>query len=237
MGGPEETGGMRSTRISIGIATALFFSCSPAEPETMVWEFESSIRALEVTAEQGIWWAGANGLVGHSIDDGASWQVDTLRLSDGSLPAFRSIAVTNDAAFVLTIASPAVLFRRDLDGAIWDSVYVNHDPAIFFDSMAFWDDQEGLAMGDATAECLSVLITRDGGRQWSLLGCSELPGVATAASGQKEAAFAASNGNLVVQDDEVWMASGGAVVPHVLILQTVGGIGPSPTRQSFKGVP
>lgn len=210
MGGTKETRGMRITLIGIGLATALFFSCTPADPpKPLVWEFESSIRALEVTAEQGIWWAGANGLVGHSMDDGASWQVDTLRLSDGTLPAFRSIAVTNEAAFALTIASPAVLFRRDLDGAIWDSVYVNKDPAIFFDSMAFWDDQEGLAMGDATAECLSVLITRDGGRQWNLLDCSELPQVATAASGQKEAAFAASNGNLVIQDDEVWMASGG----------------------------
>ena len=173
------------------------------------WEFQSSIRALEVTENQGVWWAGANGLVGHTLNGGETWNVDTLRLSDGSLPAFRSIAVTEEAAFVLTIATPAVLFRRALNSDRWDSVYVNADPEIFFDSMAFWDDQEGMAMGDATAGCLSVIITRDGGRNWELLDCSNLPDAEVSQDGQKEAAFAASNGNLVLQGDDVWMATGG----------------------------
>jgi hypothetical protein len=83
--------------------------------------------------------------------------------------------VTNQAAFVLTIASPAVLFRRGLNDQAWDSVYVNSDENIFFDSMAFWDDREGIAMGDATEECLSVITTRDGGKNWNLLDCSNLP--------------------------------------------------------------
>ena len=237
MGGTEETGGMRITLIGIGLATALLFSCTPADPpKSSVWEFESSIRALEVTEEHGVWWAGAKGLVGHSMDDGASWQVDTLRLSDGTLPAFRSIAVTNEAVFALTIASPAVLFRRDLDAAVWDSVYVNKDPAIFFDSMAFWDDQEGLAMGDATAECLSVLITRDGGRQWNLLGCSELPRVDTSASGKRK--------RLLRPPMAIWssrmMRFGWLRVgfrPAYTILRLVGRIGQSPTRPSFKEAP
>ena len=86
---------------------------------------------------------------------------------------------------------------------------MNADPGIFFDSMAFWDDQEGMAMGDATAGCLSVIITRDGGRNWELLGCSNLPDAEVSQDGQKEAAFAASNGNLVLQGDDVWMATGG----------------------------
>jgi photosystem II stability/assembly factor-like uncharacterized protein len=203
---------MNALFTSICIAALMLVGCqSPPSNVAETWEFDSSIRALEVTSNQGVWWAGANGLVGHSKDGGATWNIDTLRLKDGSLPSFRSIAVTNEAAFVLTIASPAVLFRRDFEGENWDSVYVNKDPAIFFDSMAFWDDREGIAMGDATAECLTVILTRDGGRNWNLVDCSNLPEVAVAEEGQKEAAFAASNGNLVVHEDEVWMASGGVV--------------------------
>lgn len=201
---------MRLVLAVIGLASMILCGCqTPVTIEPESWEFESSIRALEVTENQGVWWAGANGMVGHSLDNGTSWIVDTLRLSDGSLPAFRSIAVTREAAFVLSIASPAVLFRRGLTSCKWDSVYVNTDPAIFFDSMSFWDDQEGIAMGDATADCLSVLITRDGGYNWQLVECSELPTAVISAAGQMEAAFAASNGNLVVRGDEVWMASGG----------------------------
>ncbi len=194
-----------------GLWMCLLFVACESEPQStsQVWEFDSSIRAIEVTEKHGVWWAGANGLVGNSLDHGTTWRVDTLRLKDGTLPAFRSIAVTNQAAFVLSIASPAVLFRRGLNDQAWDSVYVNSDENIFFDSMAFWDDREGIAMGDATEECLSVITTRDGGKNWNLLDCSNLPSVVVDSAGQKEAAFAASNGNLVVQGDEVWMVSGG----------------------------
>lgn len=194
-----------------GFWVCLFFVACETEPQSTskVWEFDSSIRALEVTANCGVWWAGSNGLVGNSLDYGSTWRVDTLRLKDGTPPAFRSIAVTNQAAFVLSIGSPAVLFRRGLNDLEWDSVYVNSDENIFFDSMAFWDDQEGIAMGDATEECLSVIATRDGGKNWSLLDCSSLPSSVLDSAGHKEAAFAASNGNLVTQGDEVWMVSGG----------------------------
>ena len=57
-------------------------------------------------------------------------------------------------------------------------------------------------MGDPLGGCLSVIITRDGGATWSAVSCEDLP---TA----EEAAFAASNGNIVLLGDEVWIASGG----------------------------
>lgn len=182
--------------------------------EGQTWTFDSSIRALEVTDSIGVWWAGSNGLVGRTLDGGLTWQVDTLKLNDGTLPAFRSLAVTSEAAFVLTIASPAVLFRFDIKEQQWDSVYSNYHEDVFFDSMAFWDDREGIAMGDAmedgAGKCLSVLVTRDGGRSWNRIRCEELPPLFQSETGDAEAAFAASNGNLVLQGDEAWIATGGA---------------------------
>ena len=142
-------------------------SCNTAQPpgipSSTIWEFKSSIRALSLASDGGIWWAGSKGLIGHSNDAGATWSVDTLRLSDGSLPAFRSIAVTDEAAFALTIASPAVLFRQEIGSDHWKPVYINEDTLAFFDSMHFWDAREGLAMGDPMGGCLSILITRDSG--------------------------------------------------------------------------
>ncbi|MGA0434943.1 MAG: hypothetical protein ACO3MV_04675, partial [Flavobacteriales bacterium] len=104
----------------VGVLT-LLVSCNettitdtnrPIVPKT--WSFESSIRALEIAPDGSIWWAGSNGLLGHSADNGETWSVDTLTLPNGTVPSFRSVAVTDSAAYALTIASPAVLYRRGL---------------------------------------------------------------------------------------------------------------------------
>ncbi|MGB0195883.1 MAG: WD40/YVTN/BNR-like repeat-containing protein, partial [Flavobacteriales bacterium] len=120
----------------------------------------------------------------------------------GDVPAFRSVAVTDEAAFVLSIASPALLYRKLHTEATWSVVYTNTDSLAFFDSMHFWDNREGIAMGDPLGGCLSVIITRDGGATWSEVSCEDLPPA-------EEAAFAASNGNIELLGDEVWIASGG----------------------------
>src|SRR5690606_30831511 len=75
---------------------------------------------------------------------------------------------------------------------------------VFYDSMAFWNEKEGIAMGDATDSCLSILITRDGGNHWEKLKCDLLPKVE-----RGEAAFAASNSNIALFGDHAWIATGG----------------------------
>jgi len=103
--------------------------CAP-ETTPVQWEFESSIRALTVAPNGDVWWAGSAGLVGHKAD--GAWTVDTLRSPDGDTPAFRSIAVTDEAAFVLSIASPALLYRKMHTEATWSVVYTQHGfPGLF----------------------------------------------------------------------------------------------------------
>ena len=127
--------------------------------------FTSSIRALEVVDDHTIWWAGSKGKYGYSLDGGQNWTVDSL-LWDTLQPHFRSLAVTREAVFLLSIASPALLFRSTDRGQNWELVYQEEHPAAFYDAMAFWDDQHGIAMGDPTDGCLSVIRTMDGGQSW-----------------------------------------------------------------------
>jgi photosystem II stability/assembly factor-like uncharacterized protein len=70
--------------------------------------------------------------------------------------------------------------------------------------MNFWNEQEGIAIGDPIENCLCMLITRDGGNTWNKIPCAELPKVV-----EGEAAFAASNTNIVIKKDETWVVSGG----------------------------
>ena len=61
-----------------------------------------------------------------------------------------------------------------------------------------------MAIGDPTDECLSILITRDGGYSWKKLDCSVLPKTM-----EGEAAFAASNTNIAMVGEYAWIATGG----------------------------
>ena len=70
--------------------------------------------------------------------------------------------------------------------------------------MEFADEQFGIAMGDPTDGCLSIIITKDGGNSWKKLSCDKLPTVE-----EGEAAFAASNGNIKVLDNHIWIVTGG----------------------------
>lgn len=166
--------------------------------------FAASIRALEVVNEKTVWWAGSNGLVGHTKDGGKNWKMDTL-LHEGKALQFRAISVTSSAVFVLSIESPALLFKSTDEGRNWRLVYQENHAAAFYDAMQFWDDQNGIAMGDPTDGCISIIITRNGGETWQKLPCSQLP---IAAVG--EAAFAASNSNIALQGDKAWIVTGGA---------------------------
>ncbi len=163
-----------------------------------------SIRAIAPLDENRVWFASDKGKVG--LIDGDTPKLATIKYED-SLLHFRSLSVTSGAVFVLSIANPAVLYKIDFDGreaTHIQEVYAETGEKVFYDSMKFWNDKEGIAMGDPTEDCLSVLITRDGGDHWNKLSCSLLPGIE-----QGEAGFAASNSNIALYENHVWMATGG----------------------------
>lgn len=164
----------------------------------------SSIRALKAIDDNTAWFAGSGGVFGYTENGGNSWVVDSIK-TDTIVPHFRSIAVTDEAVFLLSIASPALLYRSTDKGKNWSIVYREDHPNAFYDALAFWDNQYGIAMGDPTDGCLSVIRTEDGGQTWSKVSCSKIP-----AAGEGEAAFAASNSNIALNGQTAWIVSGGA---------------------------
>lgn len=163
----------------------------------------TSIRALEVVNEQTVWFTGSGGVYGYTQDGGRSWTIDSLGTPE-ERPHFRAISVTSEAVFLLSIATPALLYKSTDHGANWKIVHKDTHPDIFYDAMTFWNDQEGIAMGDPTAGCLSILITRDGGENWKKVPCNQL-----APTADGEAAFAASNSNISIAGNQAWVVSGG----------------------------
>jgi photosystem II stability/assembly factor-like uncharacterized protein len=122
---------------------------------------------------------------------------------DSILPEFRAVAGTSTDFFMLSVGNPALLYKTGNSGNM-ELVYKEENEKVFYDAMIFWNDKEGIAMGDPTRNCLSIIITRDGGQSWKKLSCDILPEVM-----EGEAAFAASNSNISVKGDHTWILSGG----------------------------
>ena len=165
----------------------------------------SSIGALEGIDTKTCWFAGSGGIVGFTDNGGETWHLDSISF-EGIKPEFRSIAVTDSAVFVLSVASPALLFKTTDKGETWELVYKENDSGSFYNSMKFWDHSNGIAVGDPTNGCLSVIVTKNGGKKWHKIPSSMLP-----ATSDGEAGFAASNTNIALYEDNVWLVSGGKV--------------------------
>jgi len=120
--------------------------------------------------------------------------------SDTAGYELRAIAKINDAFFTITAGSPTVLTKFGPNSRQF--VFDDAHPKAFYDSMDFWNNEEGIAIGDATDGCLSVIITRDGGATWTKLTCNVLPkGL------ENEGAFAASDTNIAIVGDNTWVAT------------------------------
>ena len=122
-----------------------------------------------------------------------------------SLPLhFRAVEEINGHLFALSIANPARLYKLSKKAKRVEMVYEERHDKVFYDAIKFWNDKEGIAMGDPTDDCISIIITRDSGESWQKLSCDILP-----KSVEGEAAFAASDTNIAIVGDETWIATGG----------------------------
>lgn len=203
---------MKNATFFIGL-TILLFSCKPESEKLRpvvslsietVFEDTLSIRAIEVWNDTTLWFGSDQGIIG--VLTGQKPKLAKLTYND-TLLAVRSIARTAQSVFLLNAGSPAVLYKSFFNGdevEFMTEVYTETHPAAFYDSMTFSDELNGVAMGDPTDGCMSVLITTNGGLSWKKIPCSQLP---PALSG--EAGFAASNSSVDVVGNHIWLATGG----------------------------
>lgn len=161
-----------------------------------------SIRAILIDKNK-IWYGADNSRFGYyDLDKKEKFEDhiyrDTLKLE------FRSIAQNSSNIFLLSVSNPALLYQVSKKTQKVKLVYKEINPKVFYDSMQFWNDKEGIAIGDPTEDTFSIIVTRDGGETWTKLLSDKLP---TNALG--EAAFAASNTNIVIKGNDTWLVSGG----------------------------
>lgn len=160
-----------------------------------------SIRALSFLNDT-LYFAGNKSRVGLISLEAEKNKV--MVVTDSTLYEYRSLATNGKYVFALSIGNPAKLYRFSSDLKQKVLVYEEKHEKVFYDSMQFWNAEEGIAIGDPTDNCISMIITRDGGATWQKLSCDVLPKITDG-----EAAFAASNTNVVLKGNHVWVVSGG----------------------------
>jgi len=177
-----------------------------------------SIRGLQAVNDNVVWVSGTGGMVGRTTNAGKDWK--WFHVADSC--DFRSIhAFDSMKAVVVSIASPALIFLTLDGGKHWENVYTNGQKDIFFDGLIFFNDQQGMAIGDPLKDSagvarFTILRTSNGGRSWTMDPTFALP-----PAGDGEAIFAASNSSLITLPSGKALFVTGGKVSRLFSLNTI----------------
>ncbi len=155
-------------RLSITLAFLLFVFHMVRGQEIKLLEKRGniSLRGMSVVNDQVIWVSGSSGSVGKSTDGGRSWkwyQVKGFEKND-----FRDIeAFDEKTAVIMAVGEPAFLLKTFNGGESWKLVYTDSTKGVFLDAMEFWDNGNGIAVGDPLSDGrIYVVRTDDFGNSW-----------------------------------------------------------------------
>jgi photosystem II stability/assembly factor-like uncharacterized protein len=166
----------------------------------------NSIRAIDLV-DGNAYFAAEGGLI-YAFFKNGNFLITPNTFFGNDVPDFRAISHSGNKLYVLSIASPAKLYQIEIDKKEGLTnpklVYTEQGEKVFYDAINFFDDKNGIAMGDPTEDCLSILLTNDGGENWNKVSCDSLPKTIDG-----EAAFAASNTNIAIVGNNAWIISGG----------------------------
>lgn len=196
-------------------AILLLASCTAlasAQWQTQTSATEADFRGLSVVSPTVAWVSGTRGTYGRTTDAGKTWHV-------GQVPGaekldFRDVEAFGPATAYLLSAGPGAesrIYKTTDAGKNWTLQFKNAEPKAFFDALAFWDEQHGIALSDPVNGRFLLIATDDGGATWKPLPEKSRP---EALPG--EGAFAASGTCLVTHGaKDVWFCTGGAKVARI----------------------
>lgn len=164
----------------------------------------ASFRGLSAVDARIAWIGGNEGTLLRTIDGGQTFQ--RLRIAGGEAFDFRDLhAIDADRCCAMVAGQPARIYHTEDGGVTWSVAYEDQDERAFFNAMAFWDAQRGVAFGDAIEGKLQLILTQDGGKSWQPLSSDNSPTVS-----DDEHGYAASGTCLAVHGDgSAWLGLGG----------------------------
>ncbi|MFN3640789.1 MAG: WD40/YVTN/BNR-like repeat-containing protein, partial [Flavobacterium sp.] len=169
----------------------------------VIFQDSLSIRAIKIINDK-IWYVSQQGKYGILDFEGKHVFEGVLERNDIPCP-LRGVATDGTYVYILSIQKPAAIYRHLLsDLSVFENVFEDLHPEAFLNSIAFDKNGVGVVYGDTYNQDLYLLKTNDG-KHWERVTSSQLPKMNSG-----EHAFAASNSVAVVNNNQIWLASGGS---------------------------
>ena len=167
-----------------------------------------NLRGISTPSRNVAWASGTHGTYLRTTDGGETWQA--AQVPGAETLDFRDVeAFSADVAYLLA-AGPGEqsrIYKTANAGKTWALQFTNNNPKGFFDCMAFWNRDRGIAVGDPVNGKFELITTKDGGKHWKSIPTASLPSAV-----ESEGAFAASGTCIAVQGKKnIWFATGGKV--------------------------
>ncbi|WP_425389852.1 WD40/YVTN/BNR-like repeat-containing protein [Ekhidna sp.] len=183
-------------------------SCSKKEVKPQIVNIESPtkslLQAISIVDENTTWISGHDATFVRTQDGGDTWEL--FNHPTGDSLQFRDVHGFNKNKAVLMCAGSGPLSRIFTFTAPdkWEENFVMQDSLGFLDCIGFWDDQRGIAYGDAIDSYPYILLTSDGGKSWIRADSTNMP-----KAGKGEGGFAASGTCVTTGDNgKAWIATG-----------------------------
>ena len=182
---------------------------SSADPQ---WEKQSiktdaDFRGLSAVSADVAWVSGTKGTFGRTTDGGKNWTVGTV--PDAAKLDFRDVEAFSENTAYLLSAGPGEdsrIYKTVDGGKTWTLQFKNANKDAFYDAIAFWDEQNGIALSDPVKGRFQLVVTTNGGKNWVSPPEKNLP-----TSLPNEGAFAASGTCLITYGDkDAWFCTGSA---------------------------
>lgn len=192
-----------------GVIFIVLSSCKvmvPASTEIGFTKFSTgssaSLRGLFVADKNVIWASGSSGTVLLSKNGGSDWKI--MQVQGAEKNDFRSIhAWDENRVIVFGVAGPDFGYFTNDGGLSWETIFQDTTKGLFFDSLKFADEKNGLAVSDPINGKLFVIRTENAGLNWEVV--TDIPDVV-----EGEAHFAASNTCIeFLPSGKAWIATGG----------------------------
>ncbi|MCG8604717.1 YCF48-related protein [bacterium] len=166
-----------------------------------------SFRGIFAKSENEVWLSGTKSALYHSYDGGRHFQ--KFRIPNSADSDFRDIECFADGSIlVMSVGSgtKSKIFKSSDNGKTWNVAFENPHPDGFLNSIAFWDDANGIAVGDPVNGHLYILLTVNGGDTWKEADPKAIPEAL-----ENEHSFAASGTCVAVLGrDHAWIGMGGS---------------------------
>jgi len=140
----------------------------------VISEFIHSFRAID---ESTVWGGANHGVFLRTTDGGMNWASGSVQGAD-QLTFYSIAAIDQNTAYYLgqtPAGGDGRIYLTSDGGSTWNLQHQDTRPGTFLNSIAFWDNQNGIAVGDPVDGSFVILTTTDGGANWDQVPAANIP--------------------------------------------------------------